>query len=87
MAKEELIEMHGPVDEVPFDSRFRVTLDNGQSWKLIPACKPHPHPDGDRSLSRRPTTRARGDHLPAKPRTGTGAAPVPLTPITLPSAA
>jgi translation initiation factor IF-1 len=29
MAKEELIEMHGKVDEVLPDSRFRVTLDNG----------------------------------------------------------
>jgi translation initiation factor IF-1 len=29
MAKEELIEMHGLVDEVLPDSRFRVTLDNG----------------------------------------------------------
>jgi len=31
MAKEELIEMHGKVDEVLPDSRFRVTLDNGHS--------------------------------------------------------
>ena len=29
MAKEELIEMHGLVDEVLPDSRFRVTLENG----------------------------------------------------------
>ena len=29
MAKEELIEMRGQVDEVLPDSRFRVTLDNG----------------------------------------------------------
>lgn len=29
MAKEELIEMSGVVDEVLPDSRFRVTLDNG----------------------------------------------------------
>ena len=29
MAKEELIEMHGIVNEVLPDSRFRVTLDNG----------------------------------------------------------
>jgi translation initiation factor IF-1 len=33
MAKEELIEMNGLVDEVLPDSRFRVTLDNGH--KLI----------------------------------------------------
>ena len=31
MAKEELIEMQGKVDEVLPDSRFRVTLDNGHS--------------------------------------------------------
>jgi translation initiation factor IF-1 len=31
MAKEELIEMRGKVDEVLPDSRFRVTLDNGHS--------------------------------------------------------
>lgn len=33
MAKEELLEMNGLVDEVLPDSRFRVTLDNGH--KLI----------------------------------------------------
>ncbi|MCK9260123.1 MAG: translation initiation factor IF-1 [Azoarcus sp.] len=33
MAKEELIEMHGTVDEVLPDARYRVTLDNGH--KLI----------------------------------------------------
>lgn len=33
MAKEELIEMHGRVDEILPDSRFRVTLENGH--KLI----------------------------------------------------
>lgn len=31
MAKEELIEMQGVVDEVLPDSRFRVTLDNGHA--------------------------------------------------------
>ena len=29
MAKEELVEMHGIVNEVLPDSRYRVTLDNG----------------------------------------------------------
>lgn len=29
MAKEDLIEMHGTVNEILPDSRFRVTLDNG----------------------------------------------------------
>ena len=33
MAKEELLEMNGVVDEILPDSRFRVTLDNGH--KLI----------------------------------------------------
>jgi translation initiation factor IF-1 len=33
MAKEELIEMQGVVDEVLPDSRFRVTLENGH--KLV----------------------------------------------------
>ncbi len=31
MAKEELIEMQGTVDEVLPDSRYRVTLENGHS--------------------------------------------------------
>jgi translation initiation factor IF-1 len=31
LAKEELIEMNGRVDEILPDSRFRVTLDNGHS--------------------------------------------------------
>ncbi|HEY9028055.1 MAG TPA: translation initiation factor IF-1 [Burkholderiaceae bacterium] len=31
MAKEELIEMHGVVDEMLPDSRYRVTLENGHA--------------------------------------------------------
>ncbi|MEK8029429.1 translation initiation factor IF-1 [Ideonella sp. DXS29W] len=31
MAKEELIEMHGKVEDVLPDSRYRVVLDNGHS--------------------------------------------------------
>lgn len=31
MAKEELLEMHGTVDEILPDSRFRVTLENGHT--------------------------------------------------------
>jgi translation initiation factor IF-1 len=31
MSKEELIEMHGRVEEVLPDSRYRVTLDNGHT--------------------------------------------------------
>jgi translation initiation factor IF-1 len=33
MAKEELLEMEGLVDEILPDSRYRITLDNG--YKLI----------------------------------------------------
>ncbi|MCM0045760.1 MAG: translation initiation factor IF-1, partial [Burkholderiaceae bacterium] len=31
MAKEELLEMHGTVDEILPDSRYRVTLENGHT--------------------------------------------------------
>ena len=34
MAKEELIEMQGVVNEILPDSRFRVTLDNGHADRL-----------------------------------------------------
>jgi translation initiation factor IF-1 len=47
MAKEELIEMNGVVDEILPDSRYRVTLDNGH--KLIAytggKMKKKPHQD------------------------------------------
>lgn len=36
MAKEELLEMNGVVDEVLPDSRYRVTLENGH--KLVAYC-------------------------------------------------
>ena len=39
MAKEELIEMHGLVDEVLPDSRFRVTLDNGHKLVAYTRCR------------------------------------------------
>jgi translation initiation factor IF-1 len=39
MAKEELLEMHGVVDEVLPDSRFRVTLENGHSLVAYSAGK------------------------------------------------
>ncbi|WP_284619884.1 translation initiation factor IF-1 [Aquabacterium humicola] len=39
MAKEELIEMHGKVQEVLPDSRYRVTLDNGHSLVAYTAGK------------------------------------------------
>lgn len=39
MAKEELIEMQGKVDDVLPDSRYRVTLDNGHSLVAYTAGK------------------------------------------------
>jgi translation initiation factor IF-1 len=39
MAKEELLEMDGVVDEVLPDSRFRVTLENGHSLVAYSAGK------------------------------------------------
>lgn len=43
MAKEELLEMHGVVDEVLPDSRFRVTLDNGHCLVAYTAGKMRKH--------------------------------------------
>lgn len=43
MAKEELIEMQGQVDEVLPDSRFRVTLENGHSLVAYSAGKMRKH--------------------------------------------
>ena len=43
MAKEDLIEMHGKVDEVLPDSRFRVTLDNGHTVVAYSAGKMRRH--------------------------------------------
>lgn len=43
MAKEELLEMRGVVDEVLPDSRFRVTLDNGHSLVAYTAGKMRKH--------------------------------------------
>ena len=43
MAKEELLEMEGVVDEVLPDSRYRVTLDNGQSIVAYSAGKMRKH--------------------------------------------
>ena len=43
MAKEELIEMNGVVQEVLPDSRFRVTLDNGHSLIAYTAGKMRKH--------------------------------------------
>lgn len=43
MAKEDLIEMHGKVEEVLPDSRFRVTLDNGHSLVAYSAGRMRKH--------------------------------------------
>jgi translation initiation factor IF-1 len=43
MAKEELIEMNGVVDEVLPDSRYRVTLDNGHNLVAYSAGKMRKH--------------------------------------------
>ena len=43
MAKEELIEMHGTVNEVLPDSRFRVTLENGHQLVAYPGGKMRKH--------------------------------------------
>ena len=43
MAKEELIEMNGAVDEVLPDSRFRVTLENGHQLVAYSAGKMRKH--------------------------------------------
>jgi translation initiation factor IF-1 len=43
LAKEELIEMRGKVEEVLPDSRYRVTLDNGHSLVAYTAGKMRTH--------------------------------------------
>jgi len=43
MAKEELLEMNGVVDEVLPDSRYRVTLDNGHRLVAYSAGKMRKH--------------------------------------------
>lgn len=43
MAKEELLEMNGVVDEVLPDSRYRVTLDNGHNLVAYSAGKMKKH--------------------------------------------
>jgi translation initiation factor IF-1 len=43
MAKEELLEMNGVVDEILPDSRFRVTLDNGHKLIAYSAGKMQKH--------------------------------------------
>ena len=44
MAKEEILEMQGVVDDVMPDSRYRVTLDNGHHLVAYSAEKMRKHP-------------------------------------------
>lgn len=77
MAKEELIEMRGTVDEILPDSRYRVTLENGHSLVAYTGGKMRKHHirilAGDRvSLELSPYDLSKGRitfrHL--EPRTG-----------------
>ena len=86
MAKEELIEMQGKVDEVLPDSRFRVTLDNGHTLIAYTGGKMRKNHirilAGDKvSLELSPYDLSKGRitfrHLP--PRTGGAPAPVRRT--------
>jgi len=86
MAKEELIEMEGKVEEVLPDSRFRVTLDNGHSLIAYTGGKMRKHHirilAGDKvSLELSPYDPGKGRitfrHLP--PRTGGAPAPARRT--------
>lgn len=83
MAKEELIEMQGIVNEVLPDTRFRVTLDNGHELVAYSAGKMKKHRirilAGDRvSLELSPYDLSKGRitfrHLPGRPA-GASAAP------------
>ena len=86
MAKEELIEMNGKVEEVLPDSRYRVSLENGHILVAYAAGRMKKHHirilAGDRvALELSPYDLSKGRitcrHL--EPRTG-GGAPRPYTP-------
>lgn len=83
MAKEELIEMQGKVDEILPDSRFRVTLDNGHTLIAYTGGKMRKHHiriiAGDNvSLEMSPYDLSKGRitfrHLPGRPA-GAAASP------------
>lgn len=83
MAKEDLIEMNGRVDDVLPDSRFRVTLENGHSLVAYTSGKMRKHHirilAGDKvSLEMSPYDLTKGRitfrHLDTRPRV-TGPAP------------
>jgi len=77
MAKEELIEMRGTVDEILPDSRYRVTLENGHSLVAYTGGKMRKHHirilAGDRvslELSPYDLTKGRITFRHLEPRTG-----------------
>lgn len=77
MAKEELIEMQGKVDEILPDSRYRVTLENGHTLVAYTAGKMRKHNirilAGDRvalELSPYDLTKARITFRHLEPRVG-----------------
>ncbi|HEX5311975.1 translation initiation factor IF-1 [Aquabacterium sp.] len=83
MAKEELIEMRGQVEEVLPDSRFRVTLENGHSLIAYTGGKMRKHHirilAGDKvslELSPYDLTKGRITFRHLEPRTG-GSGPTP----------
>ncbi|TSE34557.1 translation initiation factor IF-1 [Tepidimonas charontis] len=83
MAKEELIEMHGKVDEILPDSRYRVTLENGHTLIAYSGGKMRKHHirilAGDRvslELSPYDLSKGRITYRHLEPRTG--AAPAPM---------
>jgi len=79
MAKEELIEMQGRVDEVLPDSRFRVTLENGHTLVAYTGGKMKKHHirilAGDKVSLSRPTTWAKAASPSATCRRATVANP------------
>ena len=82
MAKEELIEMGGVVDEVLPDSRFRVTLENGHKLIAYTSGKMRKHHirilAGDRvtlELSAYDLSKGRITFRHIEGRTGPGSAP------------
>ena len=84
MAKEELIEMQGIVNEVLPDSRYRVTLDNGHQLIAYSAGKMKKHHirilAGDRvslELSPYDLTKGRINFRHLEPRSGGAPRPAP----------
>jgi translation initiation factor IF-1 len=86
LAKEELIEMHGKVEDVLPDSRYRVVLDNGHTLVAYTAGRVRKNHirilAGDRvSLELSPYDLTKGRiifrHLDRGPRPGPGTSPAP----------